>query len=465
MTGQNDDTPARWADLLSEGNGVRALMLSGGVALHAVSIYVVATIMPLVVGEVGGLAFFAWTATLYVASALCSAAAVPMLLARFGPRHTYRLAFGLFMCGSVVCSLAPSMAVLLAGRLLQGIGGGMLPALSYALIRVIFPPALHARAIVLIGSVWGIAALVGPFVGGVFGALGAWRAAFWLDVVLASAFIVAAGRILPAAAMGAAAMRRFPGLRLVLLALAALAVGTGGATSEPLPALAGIAVAVALIWLVLRVDGRAPARLLPSGAFNPRVPLGAVSATMALMIMSGAPGTFLPYLLHDGHGISTLVAGYMAAIYALSWTGFSLVSASARPGVVRACIGVGPLLMAAGLLTQAWAVPVGTLAGVAAGQVLLGAGIGLGWAHLGALVLKVAPTGEHDVAGPFITAAQTLATVFGSALVGMLANLAGLTAARDAAQTASVGAVLYGVSAVVPALAALTAWRTLVVTK
>jgi len=178
-------------------NGLRAFILTGGVALHAVSIYVVATIMPVVVGDIGGLAFFAWTATLYVAASLCSASAVPLLLSRRRLHVVYRFAFGLFLTGSLVCSLAPTMGLLLVGRLLQGLGGGMLPALAYATIKETFPASLHARAIALIGSVWGVAALIGPSIGGVFAELGAWRAAFWIDVVIGLSFIVASERALP----------------------------------------------------------------------------------------------------------------------------------------------------------------------------------------------------------------------------------------------------------------------------
>jgi MFS family permease len=463
MASEDNQAPhdAGWRDLLRGGNLPRALMLAGGVALHAVSIYVVATLMPVIAGEIGGVAFFAWTATLYVAGSLCSAAAVPVLLARVGPLRAYHIAFGLFLLGSLVCSVAPNMAVLLLGRLVQGLGGGMLPALSYATIRVIFAPSLHARAIVWIGSVWGIAAVVGPFVGGVFGGMGAWRAAFWVDVVLALGFMATAGRTMPAVMEGMGAARPIPGLRLVLLALAAIAVGSGGAVGRAGPALMGILAAVVLVGAVKFLDGRASARMLPAGAFDPRVKLGAVSATMALMILAGAPGTFLPYLLHHGQGVPVIAAGYFAALYALSWTGFSLVSAGYAGARLRASIAAGPWLMAAGLLLNAWAIPEGALVWVGVAQVLLGAGIGLGWAHLAALMIQVAPASERDLAGPFVTAAQTLATIFGSALAGMVANLAGLPEAAGPGDVLAVAPWLFGALAVVPVLGGLTAWRLL----
>ena len=104
---------------LRDGDAGRCLVVTGGVALHAVSIYVVATIMPVIVGEIGGVAFFAWTSTLYSAGSLTGAAAVPLVLTRSGPRGAFHLAFALFMIGSLICSLAPTMNVMLAGRLIQ----------------------------------------------------------------------------------------------------------------------------------------------------------------------------------------------------------------------------------------------------------------------------------------------------------------------------------------------------------
>jgi MFS family permease len=454
-----------WRSLVRGGNGLRAFIITGGVALHAVSIYVVATIMPVVVGDIGGLAFFAWTATLYVAASLCSASAVPLLLSRRPLHFVYRVAFGLFLTGSLVCSLAPTMGLFLLGRLLQGLGGGMLPALAYATIRETFPGSLHARAIALVGSVWGVAALIGPSVGGVFAELGAWRAAFWIDVVIGLSFIVASERALPSLMARMTTARSFPGLRLGLLVTAAICLGVGGATSRFLPAIVSAVGAVALIWLMIRVDAASTPRVLPSGAFNPRVPLGAVSATMGLLILSSSPCTFIPYILLTAHGVAPVVGGYVNAAYALSWTLVSLLAASAGRDGARIMIGVGPLFMLAGLALLAWELPAGMIPFVVAGQVLMGAGIGMGWPHLGALLMAVVPSNEREVVGPFIFTTQTLAAVFGTAIAGMVANLAGLAETVSAAEIAAAGAWLFGVLIVVPLATCLMAWKALRLTR
>jgi MFS family permease len=352
-----------WRDLLRGGYGPLALTLTGGVAVHAVSIYVVATIMPVVGGEIGGVAFFAWTATLYLAGSLFGAAAVPVLLSRHGGRTAYRIAFGAFLTGSLICSLAPSMAVLLLGRLFQGLGDGMLPALAYAMIRQLFPASLHARAIALVGSVWGAAALIGPSIGGLFAQFSSWRGAFWIDVVIGLSFIAASKRVLPQAA-DATGMRRFPGLRLGLLVAAAICLGCGGAVGRPIAAVLGAGVAFALILLMLRVDAGCRPRMLPGGAFDPRRPLGVLSLTMGLLILASSPSTFLPYLLRAGHAMAPVIGGYVNAIFALSWTLASLLTASAERAGARQSIAAGPWLMLAGLALLAWAV-VANLAGLA----------------------------------------------------------------------------------------------------
>jgi len=119
--------------------------------------------------------------------------------------------------------------------------------------------------------------------------------------------------------------RSFPGLRLGLLVTAAICLGVSGATSRFLPAIVSAVGAVALIWLMIRVDAASTPRVLPSGAFNPRVPLGAVSATMGLLILSSSPCTFIPYILLTTHAVAPVVGGYVNAAYALSWTLASLL--------------------------------------------------------------------------------------------------------------------------------------------
>jgi len=184
--------PASWADLLSGRNGVRSLALAGGTALHAINVYVVTTIMPSIVADIGGLAYYAWNTTLFVIASIIGATVAATLAARRGGKGAYLLALGVFTVGTLVCASATSMLWMLVGRSLQGLGSGVLVSLAYVLIRQIFEPSLWSRAMALVSAMWGIATLLGPAIGGVFAQLGNWRAAFWclLPAVLVLAVIV-----------------------------------------------------------------------------------------------------------------------------------------------------------------------------------------------------------------------------------------------------------------------------------
>ncbi|MCE6984532.1 MFS transporter, partial [Pseudomonas frederiksbergensis] len=82
----------------------------------------------------GGLAFYAWSTTLFVATSIIGSTLSAQLIERLGARAAFLLALAVFALGSVICAAAPSMPVLLIGRSVQGLGGGILFALSYALI-------------------------------------------------------------------------------------------------------------------------------------------------------------------------------------------------------------------------------------------------------------------------------------------------------------------------------------------
>ena len=172
--------------------GVLALALMGGVALHAINVHIVTTVLPSVVQDIGGLDWYAWNTTLFVVASIVGAALSVWLLAVLGQRGACVAALTVFAVGSAGCALATSMPWMLAGRSVQGLGGGTLAALSYALIRVVFEPRLWPRAVALVSGMWGVATLCGPALGGLFAQSGHWRWAFWtlLPVALLQGLLV-----------------------------------------------------------------------------------------------------------------------------------------------------------------------------------------------------------------------------------------------------------------------------------
>ena len=131
-------------------------VLAGGVALYATNEFLTISLLPSTVAEIGGGRLYAWVVTLYLVGSVVAATTVNAMLLRFGARSSYLLALAVFGVASLVCAAAPNMEVLIAGRTLQGVAGGLLAGLGYALINSALPRvALDAGLGAGVGDVGG----------------------------------------------------------------------------------------------------------------------------------------------------------------------------------------------------------------------------------------------------------------------------------------------------------------------
>jgi MFS family permease len=443
-----------WAALLSGRNAGYSLILAGGVTLHALNIYVVTTILPSVVGDIGGLDYYAWSTTLFVVASILGAALSSRLLDRVGAGGAYASATALFVAGSLICAAAPAFPALLAGRFVQGLGGGLLAALAYAVVRLVYPEALWSRAISLISAMWGVATLTGPAVGGVFAELGNWRMAFWSLLPLAAILGTIAIAMLPRKG-DRAEPQPLPLRQLALMTVSVVAVSMGSVNADPVWNAAGLVAAVALAVVLVRVERGARARLLPKGSLDGGGRLAALYATIALLVMGMQVDIFVPYFLQLLHGQSPLIAGYIAALMAMGWTLGSLLSAGRTGEAGIRAVRLGPALVLAGLVVLLGLLPLPggfawQLVPISAGLLLVGLGIGVAWPHLVTNVFKETP--EQGLAAGSITTVQLYATAFGAAAAGMAANLGGFSNPGGAAGASSAALVLLAVFLAAPLL-------------
>lgn len=456
---------ASWGALLRGRNGLLAVALTGGVALHAINVHIVTTVLPSVVQDIGGLAWYAWNTTLFVVASIVGAAVSVRLLAARGPRGACLAALALFALGSAACAAALSMPWMLAGRSVQGLGGGMLAALSYALIRVVFAPPLWPRAVALVSGMWGVATLCGPAVGGLFAQAGHWRWAFWtlLPVSALQALLVAVQL------RGGTAAEDRPAIavrQIALLAASVLAVATASLSPQLAWQGAGVVLGLALGAAAVVLDRRAPVRLLPRGATALGAPLGAVYGCVALLLVGTTTEIYVPYFLQTLHGYTPLAAGYLTAAMAAGWSAGSLLSSGRAGASAARLLRAGPVLCTASLLALAVLVPLGEGLGAAARTPLcglalagVGAGVGVGWPHLLTRVLRLAPAGEGGLASAAITTVQLYGMAIGAAIAGLVANAAGLTAPGGVAGAQSAAVWLFASFALAPAAAAWLARR------
>jgi MFS family permease len=425
----------------------------------ATSLFITATAMPSVVADLGGLSIYAWTSIAYSVASIVGSAGTSAIAQRLGLRAGLVASSVIFIAGSLTCGFAPTMAVIVGGRALQGIGGGMIVGVVHAMIRVVFPAHLWPRRLASVSLAWGVAALTGPFLGGLLAERGLWRAAFWLMIPVVAMSGALAWRILPA--RGRATLRGSPpfgrlGLICAAVVCLALVGNTRGAGARAV--LLG-AMALAIV-AALRLDTRAVSRLFPSGMLSLRAPLGRCFWTIFLIAMSASPiGVYMALLLQTAHGASPAVAGYIFAAHSLAWTTAAMITARLSEDRVRTALVLGPIVMTIGLVALCFTMRSGPAPAILAAIVVEGSGIGLCWAHIGNVVMGTARADEEAATAAMIPSAQLFAVAFGAALSAIIASAAGLTREASPEVAAATGQALFGVFAVTALVASVIASR------
>jgi MFS family permease len=454
-------TAASWLALFRGHHLAYTLLLTLGVGVHAFGIHLVATVLPSVVAHIGGAAFYAWATMLYIMASIMGTACGGLVRARLGLRRGYVAGALLLLLGWLGCAVAPHMAVLLTARTIQGVGSGLLVALAYSMVSEFYVESQRPRVLSAISGIWGIAALLGPMVGGVFAAGGWWRGAFWVAIPILILLASMAWYVLPVEdATGVKG--GFPALRLTLLGLGVLCVAVSGHVAFLGLRLALVGSAVVLLGVAFRLDSHAANRLFPSQPLSLRTSVGTASWMFFLFGATTSLVTvFMALILHVLHGVSLLSAGYINALLSLSWTALALWSASLHHHQVRRAIVVGPLLILSGVLGLRACVVDGPLAILGICVALIGAGIGVCFAHISSWTMAAARVGEEALTAASIPTIQSLGIAFGAAVAGLVANMAGLAVGVSPAAVASAATWVYLLGIVPPAVMAVLSGRLL----
>lgn len=453
-----NDIKGTWANLFSKGNALKAIILALGVMLHATNVYLATTIMPSIIKEIGGIEYYAWNTTIFVVASVIGSVISANQMAKFGPKKAYQIAILLFTLGTFICTLAPTMYVLLLGRFIQGYGGGLLFALSYAMIRLVFVQTLWPRAMALVSGMWGVAAFSGPFLGGVFAEHGHWRWSFGFLLLFCLFIIIVATIILPKN-NDSQLITPIPFTKLILLTLAVLSVSIGSIQQGVIENLLGVAVAVLLLGLLVFKEKDSKTRLLPSGAYKLLSSLGSTYAIMALLTIATSIEIYVPYYAQMINGFSAIKAGYLTVLIALGWTLSSILFSGYKGKSVNRIILLGSFLMLLGLMGLSYISLVNTINTNwnlflnCLFLLAMGAGIGMGWPHLLTKVFSLAPKGEENLTSSSITTVQLIATSFGAALAGLVTNLTGITNSSDIDSIVNSSIYLYLIFATTPLLA------------
>lgn len=429
------------------------------VALGAFESLAVSTAMPSVVASLGGIALYATAFAGPIASSIIGLTLAGFWADRRGPVAPLLVGVTLFVAGLVVAGTAPSMLVLVGGRIVQGVGTGLYSVVLYVIVARVYPEQMRPRVFAAFAAAWVVPGIVGPYLAGLVVEHAGWRWVFLGVPALAVPAVAAmwpalAGLRDAAAAVGKPATappragRRAVGLA-VLTAAGVLALHRGGQSHG----------AVELVWLAAGVVATVFAlpRLLPSGTLRAARGLPTVVALRGLLPAAFfGSEVFLPLLLQTHHGLSPAGAGAVLTFGSLTWSlgswarGRSLAGWS-DAGWVRfgACaIGVGVVL--AGLLAlDGTPVAVGFV-----GWAVAGLGMGAAFPTLSVLLLRLSAPHQQGVN----SAALQLMDAVGVALV--LALVGTLFTALGGPATSQSFVAGFAVSVSLAALAAVIAPRT-----
>lgn len=406
---------------------ISALLLV--IFLAALDTVIVTTAMPTIIGQLGGFELYAWAVSAYLLTSTVSVPIYGRLADVYGRKPLLLVAIGVFLLGSMLCGLAPNMALFILFRAVQGIGaGGVLPV-TMTIIGDTFDAATRARISGLFSSMWSVAALLGPLVGGTL-VLISWRLIFYVNVplLLFAAWLVWRGLSQPPLTRhegqvdypGVATLTIGVGALLLLTVIAGGAKGLPGWLSWPVAA-----VSLAFIALFFVVERRSASPLLPLALFRGR--LIAVAATMAFMfgVMLFSGDVYIPMYVQGVRGGDALLAGLALTPVSLGWLCGSILGG-------RLLLRIGyrdTILLGAGLMVMGTMLLAGMPAGVGWWYILiltLTLGLGLGLANT-TLIISVQDSVEYEQRGvvtALIPFGNNMGGALGVALLGIVLNTA-----------------------------------------
>jgi EmrB/QacA subfamily drug resistance transporter len=384
-----------------------------GMLLAALDQTIVATALPTIVGDLGGLNHLSWVVTAYL---LTSTAVTPLwgkLSDLYGRRGAFQAAIVIFLTGSMLSGLAQNMGELIAFRAIQGLGGGGLMALAMAIVGDLVSPRERGRYQGYFGAVFALASVSGPLLGGYFTDQLSWRWIFYVNLPLGIAALAVTSVVLRLPFRRV--RRRIDYLGSVLLVAAVSCVVT--ATTFPWGSVQIVGLAVAAVVLLagfVAWEARVSEPILPLHLFRNPIFTIAVAITGLLGLALFGAVVYLPEYLQVVRGASAISSGLQLIPLTLG-----IVVASAGSGQLISRIGrykVFPVIGAALLTVGFWLlshIEVGTSTAVLSGWMLV-VGLGIG------CIMQVAVLAVQNAVAYRDLGTATSATVFFRLLGGSL---------------------------------------------
>ena len=378
---------------------------------------IVATALPTIVGELGGIGHLSWVVTAYLLAQTVVTPLYGKLGDLYGRKRVLQSAVVIFLAGSALCGLARSLEALIAFRALQGLGGGGLMVSSMAAVGDVIPPRERGRYQGIFGGVFGLSSVAGPLIGGFFTSNLSWRWIFYINLPLGIVAMLVLAATLPANPERKKHRIDWLGAGSLALALSGIILLTdlgGAAFPWASPQIIGLGVAsVVSLALFLWAEQRASEPVLPLRLFRNRI--FSVSSAVGVVVGFAMFGsiTYLPLFLQTVKGASPTASGLqlfpvMGGMLVTSILSGQLIS---RWGRYRVFPIVGTAVMTVGLFMLSRMHADTSLLTASAYMLVVGMGLGM---VMQVLVLAVQNSVDYEDLGVATSGATLFRSIGGS---------------------------------------------------
>jgi len=393
----------------------------------ALDVTVVATAMPHITAELQGISLMSWIFSIYTLTTCVATPIFGKLADLFGRKAVFVVGMLIFIIGSVLCGMAMSMEALVWFRAVQGIGAGALTTVCFTIVGDIYPGEQRARMMGVFGSVWSVAGLLGPLVGGYFVDQVSWRWIFYINMPIGAIALLLVGVYLHESFERKPSKIDYWGAATFTISLSALlyALLSGGETySWGSPVMIGLFVTSAVFLLLfLWIESRATEPMIPLSIFKIRV-LNAIniSGFLAFSISLGIT-VYAPVWIQSVLGYSATFSGFAVMPMSLAWPLSSVIVGRImyRIGIKASVVFGSLVVLAASIWLVALTIQSSLLSWIGI-VVVLGVGMGFLSTPQTVIVQSVVGWEMRGVANASNTLVRSLGQTVGIAVFGTIFN-------------------------------------------
>ncbi|MBW9102204.1 MDR family MFS transporter [Paraburkholderia phenoliruptrix] len=415
---------------------IAAVMAS--MAMVAIEATIVSTAMPQIVAQLGDLHLYSWVFSSFLLAQTAMTVVFGKLADLYGRKPIALAGIAIFLLGSVLAGFAWSMPAMIAFRLIQGIGAGAIQPVTLTIVADLYPARERGKVQGYLASVWAIAAVIGPMVGGFIIHNMSWAWIFWMNVPIGLASAAGFIAFLRESERHARPSIDFAGAALFMAAIAALMTALTYAGDDDLAHASMAAGAFVVCLLLFVLQERRASEPMISFALWSRRPIAACNGATLLsgMILMGST-TFLPMYVQGVLNRSPVIAGLALTMMMVGWPTGATLAAKAfhRIGLRRMLIG-GSAFIPVGAVLLLFLAPGGSPVVAGLGSLVMGFGMGISSVSCLMLIQEIVKMDERGSATASNLFSRNLGSTLGATLFGAVLNF-GLSHSQGSAVVTS----------------------------